>query len=47
MPVLLLQHGLLAAHTGEHEQARAILEEACPRLSGEERSTCLMALEGL
>lgn len=47
MPVLLLQHGLLAAHAGEHEQARAILEEACPRLRGEEQATCLAALGGL
>jgi len=47
MPVLLLQHGLLAAHAGDLEQARMLLEDACPRLRGEEQASCLTALEGL
>jgi thioredoxin-like negative regulator of GroEL len=47
MPVLLIQHGLLVRQSGDVPQARALLEEACGRMSGAEQAECLVLLDGI
>ena len=47
MPVLLIQHGLLARQSGEVSLARELLGEACGRMSGAEQAECQMILDGI
>ncbi|MDG1480252.1 MAG: tetratricopeptide repeat protein [Myxococcota bacterium] len=47
MPVLLIQHGLLVRQSGDVPQARALLEEACGRMSGADQAECLVLLDGI
>ena len=47
MPMLLLQHALLAEQAGQLDTARELLVAACPRLIGEEMWRCQAALESL
>ena len=47
MPMLLFQHALLSLRVGDSAAAGALLDEACPRLSGAEQAQCEEVRAGL